>query len=100
MESTAVTQSTFGTFLSKFYRFRDLDEAIAFFTTSADYFARFKRDHYPDTAYWYECLSRALYENGDYCQAALAIEKAIQLHRSHNREVSDDVVRCLNFLGR
>jgi tetratricopeptide (TPR) repeat protein len=100
LESIAVTRSTFGDFLKKFYRHRDRDKAISFFANVAEAFGRLKKDHYPDTAYWYECLSRGLYENGDYCQAALVLEKAIQLHRSHGRDVSDDVVRCLDFLGR
>lgn len=95
-----MNRSAFGEFLNKFYLPRDLDKLIAGLTLGAERLDRLAKDAYPDTAYSRECLARALDENGDYCGAALALEKAIELHRSHERDVSDDAVRCLCFLGR
>src|SRR5262249_36240656 len=100
LEQAAMDRSTFGVYLRTFNRIGDPDKLITLLSRWANRCDKHTQDSYPKSAYFRELLARALQDNGDYCKAAIQLKRAIAIHRSHNREVSDDAVRCLNFLGR
>ncbi len=63
-------------------------------------FAKRRGDTYPENATVTEYLARAYYDNGDFCAAAIELERTLQFHREHNNLPSEDAVRCLYLLGR
>lgn len=55
---------------------------------------------YAEAAIIRECMGHAYCDDGDSCAAVLEFEKALELHRAQHRVPSNDVVRCLMYLGR